>query len=102
MKNPARQIDYERLTRKIRKRRLATFKESVQALGIQWKRMITEMEEIYGAIQSAPDLSEDEKEKVAQQFITESKTLILEWIGETQSFLVSFPPNKSKTKKDKK
>jgi|WetSurMetagenome_2_1015567.scaffolds.fasta_scaffold65805_1 hypothetical protein len=69
MKSPSRLLDFKALTRKIRKRRMAAFRGSVREFGIRWKSMMTEMEEIHRSVETAPDLSEHEKEKLAADFM---------------------------------
>ena len=102
MKSPAKRLDFNRLTRKIRKRRMAAFNESVREFGIRWKGMMTEMEEICRSIENAPDLSEHEKEKLRAEFTKGNKTSMSEWITGTRSFFESIRHKAGKSETGKK
>jgi hypothetical protein len=98
IKSSARKLDFKTLTRKIRKRRMASFKESVNEFGTRWKGMMTEMEEIYRSIENARDLSEHEKEKLTADFTKGNEALISEWITRTESLFESHRHKKGKSK----
>jgi hypothetical protein len=101
MKGPARKLDFKRPARKIRKKRIAAFKQSVRELGSRWKIMMTEMEGIYRSIENAPDLCEDEKGKLRADFTEENEAAISEWITGIQSSFESIrhKVGRSKTRK---
>jgi hypothetical protein len=102
MKSPTRPLDFKALTRKIRKRRMAAFKESVKDFGVRWKNMMTEMEEIYRSIEIAPDLSEHDKEKLAADFMKGNEAFISEWINGAQSIFELLQNRASRIKARKK
>ena len=61
----------------------------MREFGIRWESMMTEMEEIHRSIETAPDLSEHEKEKLAADFMKGNAASMSEWITGTESLLES-------------
>jgi hypothetical protein len=102
MKIPAKKLDFKRLTRKIRKRRIAAFKVSMRDLGIRSKNLMVEMEEIYRSIESAPDLSDGEKEKLRADFTKDNEAGISEWISGIQSSFESIRHKAGKSRGGRK
>jgi hypothetical protein len=61
--------------------------------------MMAEMEEICRSIKNAPDLSDQEKEKLVTDFTNKNLASVSEWITGTQSVFDSFRERLVKVKR---